>query len=191
MAKGGHTSWVIDDQKFQRLARSGYTRLQLSVEFGVSRQAIAQKERKLGLKNTLDANRPAKRERPITKHEIKYGLPLERVRELRAMGAMAAYTRQRQNAQTRGIEWLLTFKDWWTVWEQSGMWSLRGRAMGGWVMGRKGDIGPYALGNVYICNHSENASVRSERQFPGTTSSQRNRRRRLTRMKISSSTVPE
>jgi hypothetical protein len=66
------------------------------------------------------------------------------------------YTRQRENARKRGIAWNFTFADWWRIWQVSGKWDLMGRGFG-YVMARKGDCGPYAPDNVYICTSSQNA----------------------------------
>lgn len=67
-----------------------------------------------------------------------------------------AYAQQKKNSGERGIEFLLTFPQWWAVWQKSGKWSQRGRGQG-YVMARTGDVGPYAVGNVYICTQSQNS----------------------------------
>lgn len=56
----------------------------------------------------------------------------------------------RQNARRRNIEFNLTYDEWMNIWIQSGYWEQRGRAKGKYVMCRNNDIGPYAVGNVYI-----------------------------------------
>lgn len=61
-----------------------------------------------------------------------------------------AFRTQRQNARTRGIEWQMTFWQWWTIWQKSGKWSRRGRSSGDFVMCRNGDAGPYSVENVHI-----------------------------------------
>jgi transposase len=66
-----------------------------------------------------------------------------------------AYGQQRKNAKFRGIDWEITFYDWWKVWEQSGHWEERGRG-GGYCMCRLNDTGPYAIDNVYIATGREN-----------------------------------
>ena len=71
---------------------------------------------------------------------------------------IGAYGSQRANAQRRGIEWQLNLQEWWQIWQASGKWSDRGRD--GFVMCRHGDLGPYALGNVFIGTSAENASTR-------------------------------
>lgn len=66
------------------------------------------------------------------------------------------YVQQMLNAGARGIEFNMTFPQWWAVWQASGKWNERGRGQG-YVMARTGDIGPYAVGNVYICTQSQNS----------------------------------
>lgn len=67
-----------------------------------------------------------------------------------------AYSNQLSMARKRGIEWLLTFDEWWEIWAQSGKWEQRGRHKGGYVMARYGDVGPYSRENVRIITNKEN-----------------------------------
>lgn len=71
--------------------------------------------------------------------------------------ARRAFTQQKVNAKKRGIAWELTVTQWWKIWQDSGKWAQRGRGQG-YCMGRHGDAGPYAVGNVYICTIGENFS---------------------------------
>jgi hypothetical protein len=71
---------------------------------------------------------------------------------------LGKFEQQRRQAKQRGIEWLLSFDEWFKVWQDSGMWLLRGKRAGQYVMARKGDVGPYSTANVYICLASENHS---------------------------------
>lgn len=66
------------------------------------------------------------------------------------------FHRQVHHAKTRGIQWLLTFDEWWAIWQASGKWEMRGRSSGDYVMARRGDVGPYSKENVFICLGSEN-----------------------------------
>lgn len=66
------------------------------------------------------------------------------------------YISQRKSARHRGIEWKLTFAEWWDVWQSSGKWNKRGRG-NGYCMARFGDEGPYAVGNVEIILTKENS----------------------------------
>ena len=67
------------------------------------------------------------------------------------------FQEQIKNAHKRGIDWQLTFAEWWGIWSDSGMWKNRGRGHG-YVMARHGDSGPYMVGNVKIITGAENQS---------------------------------
>ena len=69
--------------------------------------------------------------------------------------ARTRYNVQKHSAiKRRKIPFEITFEDWYKVWTDSGHWTERGR--GGYVMARKGDKGPYALGNIEIKHHVDN-----------------------------------
>src|SRR5579859_960375 len=51
------------------------------------------------------------------------------------------YTQHKSNAQARGIPFLLTFDEWWELWEPH--WANRGLCSQCPVMSRHGDLGPY------------------------------------------------
>jgi hypothetical protein len=70
------------------------------------------------------------------------------------------FAQQRNNARRRGVEWLMSFDEWWGLWLESGKWNQRGKGDGQYVMGRHGDVGPYAVGNVSIILCNENGAVR-------------------------------
>lgn len=142
----------VTDAQLMDAVKAGLIAKQIALAYGVSHQAISQRLSKLGIKA---APRPKR-----VKMSAKYGMPMEMVRHLQKIGATRAYTYQRRNADKRGIEWAITFREWWGIWEESGKWDSRGREKGGYVMGRHGDSGPYAIGNVSICTHSENALER-------------------------------
>ncbi len=59
-------------------------------------------------------------------------------------------------AKKRSIEFLLTFEEWLKIWVDSGHYFERGCRKGQYVMVRKGDNGPYAVGNVRITTVEEN-----------------------------------
>jgi hypothetical protein len=63
---------------------------------------------------------------------------------------------QRWHAGRRGVEWNLTFEEWLQIWNDSGKLHLRGRGKGKYCMARFNDVGPYALGNVYITTNEKN-----------------------------------
>ena len=65
---------------------------------------------------------------------------------------------QRSHAKRRGIEWQMTFEEWFAVWQESGHWHERGNRVGQYVMARHGDTGPYSPDNVSIVTCSQNIS---------------------------------
>ena len=71
-----------------------------------------------------------------------------------------AYAFQKNQAKQRGIEFLLTFEEWRDWWGND--FANRGCAKGKLVMARRGDEGPYKLGNIKKITCSEN-SVESNR----------------------------
>jgi hypothetical protein len=70
------------------------------------------------------------------------------------------YQQQGHNAHKRGIPFRLSFPEWNRVWEASGHYAQRGKRLGQYVMSRKGDAGPYALGNVVIKTVTDNIKER-------------------------------
>lgn len=68
------------------------------------------------------------------------------------------YNCHKSKAKYRGIEFKLTFEEWWGVWEASGKWEQRGKTIGKYCMSRYSDQGPYEIGNVYIQLWTENTS---------------------------------
>lgn len=66
------------------------------------------------------------------------------------------YYQHKTNAARRNIPFLLTFDEWRMLWEASGHWHERGKGRGRYCMARRGDTGPYAIGNVRICRNDEN-----------------------------------
>lgn len=83
----------------------------------------------------------------------------------------SAFAAQKCSARIRGIDFLLSFDEWLSIWKKSKKLSLRGRGSGKYCMGRKGDSGPYSKDNVIIIKHEKNVSdgqsnrVRSENEL--------------------------
>jgi len=76
------------------------------------------------------------------------------------------YKIHKTNAKRRGIPFELTYAQWWGIWQRSGKWDQRGNDRpDGYVMGRKGDVGSYAVGNVEIITHAENVALRNTRYY--------------------------
>lgn len=69
---------------------------------------------------------------------------------------MTAYSNQRGRAKNRGIDWEFTFDTWLSWWESTGKLSQRGRHVGGYIMCRVNDTGPYSPSNAYCGTYSDN-----------------------------------
>ncbi len=89
------------------------------------------------------------------------------------------YTHQKHEAIRRGIQFKLTFDEWLMIWTRSGHLEERGRKRGQFVMARKGDKGPYAVGNVKIITNGDN-----NREFPRNESYRSKMRKALIGRKI-------
>lgn len=66
----------------------------------------------------------------------------------------AKFNVHKATAKQRGIAFLLTFEQWWSLWEPH--WSNRGVGVTEMVMARTGDVGAYEVGNVRIITNLEN-----------------------------------
>lgn len=72
---------------------------------------------------------------------------------------VVAYRTHAVTAAKRGIEFKLTFAQWWAIWQPH--YAERGRAVGQKCMCRNGDAGAYEVGNVRIDTVLANAQERS------------------------------
>lgn len=66
------------------------------------------------------------------------------------------YHQHKGKATARGIPFLLTFEEWWDIWQSSGRWEQRGKRADQYCMARFGDKGAYERSNVRICPVGEN-----------------------------------
>jgi hypothetical protein len=66
------------------------------------------------------------------------------------------YTSHKSSAKFRGIDFKLTFEEWFDIWQKSGHYHERGRGVGSYVMSRIQDKGAYEVGNVFIQSNSDN-----------------------------------
>jgi hypothetical protein len=64
------------------------------------------------------------------------------------------YNNNKANAKRRGIEWQLTWEEWWHLWQP--YYHLRGRTNGSYQLCRNGDSGPYSINNCYIATREQN-----------------------------------
>lgn len=153
---------------------AGLTLEQIGEIHGVTRERARQILSRFGLnssnsgrKKAIDdkraARRVAKRIARDQRCHDAYGCTYQAMEALFGAGVLLtrhkathAYAQHKKNSIQRGIEFLITFPQWWGIWQKSGKWDQRGRGQG-YVMARTGDVGPYAVGNVYICTQSQNS----------------------------------
>jgi hypothetical protein len=67
------------------------------------------------------------------------------------------YLVHRGHAKRRGIDFLLSYEEWFQIWQESGHLHERGYRKGQYCMARFGDVGPYVVGNVHIILHADNS----------------------------------
>lgn len=155
--------------------KKGETLHAIGQYYGVSRERIRQIMKPYGItrehggKTTqlfinssakLDIKRKSleKRERKCQKY---YGCSLEYRDSLGhprdKSSATHKFKTQKNSAKSRGIEWNLTLKEWWDIWQEDGKWENRGIGSGKYVMARICDLGSYSIGNVQIITHNENS----------------------------------
>lgn len=103
-------------------------------KFGVSRQYVGQLAAQIGIKPRR------KQAKPPYQRKQKVNDPLAEQKR--------KYKNHKRLAERRGIEFLLTFNEWWAIWEPN--YNQRGRNKGQMCMCRTLDSGPYAVGNVRI-----------------------------------------
>lgn len=98
------------------------------------------------------------------------------------------YKQHKNRAKDRGIGFLLTFEQWWSIWKKSGKWELRGNLPGQYAMCRLDDEGPYADGNVYIGEVAQNVSDRNFK-FHGVPEKRSDRKKVIRRHTARSTSV--
>ena len=138
------------------LYRSGQTQEEVAAQFGVTRQRVQQLTAQLGVGKADGGKRERSRRRLrvlAAKPAFGYGCSVAEMRVI-PKEARRPYCQHRTNARKRGIEWCFTLPEWWAVWVASEKFSQRRR--GGYGMARRGDVGPYAAWNIYICPNSQN-----------------------------------
>jgi hypothetical protein len=79
----------------------------------------------------------------------------------------AKYNKHRNHAKSRGIEFNLTFKQWWALWKE--YFAARSKEATNLVMCRERDLGAYELGNVRIDTASNNSKERHCHDFNAKT----------------------
>lgn len=178
---------VSREKRMAELYRSGKTLEDIGDEFNLTRERVRQLLVKQGVKRTeggrhlqlvlMQPQRDAEAKQATAirfgrqnfRTEYIYGCRYEELLALnggfgpsRAHSRARQYVYHRKNADDRGIAWQLTFPQWCEIWEKSGKEALRGRGKGKFCMSRAGDVGPYSVGNVRICEFEVNSKEASK-----------------------------
>lgn len=146
--------------------KSGKTYQYIADLYGVTKQAIGKIAANHGItkvdggRHSLTQKRRQERIEQrdklcIEKHGYTYD-EYKKITTAHSQPPAIAFRSQRNAAKNRGIEWNLSFREWWTIWEESGQWENRGREYGNYCMARFGDTGPYEADNVEIVTVTQN-----------------------------------
>jgi DNA-binding CsgD family transcriptional regulator len=154
------------EEEMCSLFLEGKTFAEIGNIFGLTRQRIMQLLKKTygvwgpdgGVSIRVRAAREKLEKRRAAYAMQHFDLPYEEYRRVLKLPGQPTrkYASQRNGAFKRNIAWELTFAQWWKIWQQSGHWDQRGHGANRYCMCRLGDVGPYAVDNVYIATNSEN-----------------------------------
>ena len=147
---------------------AGETAKQIGERFSLTGARVSQilsREFGVNFRNTGKRQRQKIRElrekhRADQKYLRKYAMTRDEYREInknldtKGVKPIRRYSLQKASARSRGIEFNLTFSQWWEIWRESGKWLQRGQR--GFVMCRYNDVGAYEMGNVEIASASQN-----------------------------------
>lgn len=151
--------------------KTGKTLEEIGATHGITRERVRQiLVRRFGMDAADGGNHERARRRRIVKMAAQDAWSLKergcsqaQYLDLREMfKPTRAFSMQRKNADARGIAWELTLWQWWSIWQDSGHWDQRGRG-NGYMMCRKGDVGPYSIDNVFIERGNVNSSEGSKK----------------------------
>lgn len=159
---------VVDSVLARKMyVEDGFTLAAIGRHFGVSREWIRQKLVSLGItikdsayrKNIrlqVEEGRKRREKQRETRIYKRYGcnsatydcIPTE---------ARQQFKQQRRMAEHRGIAWDISLATWWGIWEQSSLWTSRGRGANRYVLARIDMNGPFTVENVHIITLKESS----------------------------------
>lgn len=129
----------------EEMRTRGKTLEEIGKEFGITRERVRQICSELGIE------KPVRKRKEKPKRDLKDRYVSGEVAWCRERGLKNprdAFSRARSNAARRGIEWKLTFSEWWGYWKEN--FSNMGRMSGDMCMCRTLDMGGYEVGNVRV-----------------------------------------
>lgn len=155
-------------------ASIGVTASEVARNYGISRERARQISVKYGIPTRrrpgfFDRVEDIKKSDIRKRHFCKNGVDREfilSINEEYGGKVYKAYREQRANAKKRGVEFSLTFLEWWELFKP--FYLNRGRAKDKYVMSRYGDAGAYEKGNVFIQTLSENTKEYRKRITKGS-----------------------
>lgn len=150
-------------ERMAEMYRSGLTLQAIGDEYSLTRERVRQLIAFVGLNGKKGGTHVKASERQIakrasrdTRYIKRYGCSFAQWQTIEDGGR--GYDCQRRNSRYRGIEWKINRWQWWTLWQESGKWDLRGRGKGKYCMARHNDTGAYEVGNVSIVPNEKNCS---------------------------------
>lgn len=101
---------------------------------------------------------------------------------------VAAFNQGKAYARRSGISWTIGLTEWWSLWEESGKWELRGKHCGDYCMLRIDQGIGYEKGNIRIGSNQEHwASVRAaanQRRVEHPPAARKNKSRKQKKRKV-------
>jgi hypothetical protein len=138
---------------------AGQTLAEIGRALGITRERVRQIAADFGWKR-VPLPKPPKAPKPDARTGVRVFADIRNACLAQGLSdPYVKYSVHRNGAAGRGIEFKLTFMEWWALWEPH--WAERGRDRGKKVMCRYHDRGAYELGNVRVDYNRSNAQERS------------------------------
>lgn len=170
------------DAQIQKYWERGWTQARIGRKYGIKRQRVHQILQARGadvggqeIKRAEIARQravmlAAKERQRDEECMARWGITRAEYAELRELAEdiqdtpMYRFLNARRTKIRTGIEWELTFPQWWRIWQKSGKYEDYGRGEGKYMLVRKKNRGAYRVGNVVVMPANEfHAMVHNEK----------------------------
>lgn len=162
------------DREICRAFKGMSSQQEIALRYNISKQRVCQILRANGLTRydggvhvrsvTRSVTREEQREVDLdarTRRRFGHGLLAHRAlvgygKKMMLAGAsynqtpIGAFILQRTNVRRTNVKWTLSLRDWWAVWQASGLWSRRGRGSHAYCLVRIDPARGYERGNVAV-----------------------------------------